>query len=351
MHIPDNYLSPQTCAVMGAIMIPVWSLAVKKVKEEVTAKKIPLLGISAAFAFLIMMFNVPIPGGTSAHAVGATLIAILLGPFPATIAVSIALLIQALLFGDGGILSFGANCFNMAFVIPFAGYFIYTFLKKIWKSQKAEFVIAFIAGYIAINLAALFAAVEFGIQPLLFKDAAGLPLYCPYGLSVSIPAMLISHLIAGIVEGIVTSGVLLYIRGVSPEIIHADTDKKTSFGPMYILLAVMIVLTPIGLIASGTAWGEWAADELSKMHVIVPAGIAKGFKLAAPLQDYNLTVPALTNVTVPSGIAKALNMDSPPSLSNIVGYLISAVAGAALLLIIFRVLSSILKKGKEPAKD
>jgi cobalt/nickel transport system permease protein len=351
MHIPDNYLSPQTCAVMGAIMIPVWTVAVKKVKEEVTAKKVPLLGISAAFAFLLMMFNVPIPGGTSAHAVGATLIAILLGPFSATIAVSIALLIQALLFGDGGVLSFGANCFNMAFVIPFAGYFIYTNLKKIWKNEKAEYVIAFIAGYIAINLAALFAAVEFGIQPILFKDAAGLPLYCPYGLSVSIPAMLISHLIAGIVEGVVTSGVLLYVRRVSPEIIHADSGKKTNFKPMYILLAAMIILTPIGLIASGTAWGEWAADELKDKISAVPANIEKGFRLSAPLQDYNLTVPSLTNVTVPSGVAKTLNMDPKTSLSDIIGYLISAVAGAALLLIIFRILSSILKKGKEPAKN
>ncbi len=329
MHIPDNYLSPQTCAMMGAIMLPVWAIAVNKVKKEVTAKKIPLLGISAAFAFLLMMFNVPIPGGTSAHAVGATLIAILLGPYSATIAVSIALLIQALLFGDGGILSFGANCFNMAFVIPFTGYFIYTFLKKVWKSEKGEIIIAFIAGYIAINLAALFAAVEFGIQPLLFKDAAGLPLYCPYGLSASIPAMLIAYLIAGIVEGIVTSGVLLYIRRVSPEIIHADSDTKPRYGPLYILLALMTVLTPIGLIASGTAWGEWAADELQKMNITVPGSIAKGFHLEAPLQDYNL--PALK--------------------SDIAGYLISAVAGAALLLIIFKVVSSLFKKNKEPAKS
>ncbi len=331
MHIPDNYLSPQTCAVMGAIMIPVWSAAVKKVKEEVTAEKIPLLGISAAFSFLVMMFNIPIPGGTSAHAVGATLIAILLGPYSACIAVSISLLIQALLFGDGGILAFGANCFNMAFVIPFAGYFIYSFLKKILKNtggNRSEFIIAFSSGYLAINLAAMFAAVEFGIQPVLFKDASGMPLYCPYGLSVSIPAMLISHLLAGIVEGIVTSGVLLYIRRMSPGIIHADSTengKKTVFGPLYVLLAAMTVLTPVGLIASGTAWGEWAAGELQKLSGNIPAGIERGLRLNAPLQDYNL--PALK-----SGIA---------------GYLISAFSGVALILIIFKIVSSLARRGEE----
>ena len=318
MHIPDNYLSPQTCAVMGAIMIPVWAVAVKKVREEVSAKKIPLLGISAAFSFLIMMFNIPLPGGTTGHAVGATLVAILLGPFSATLAVSIALLIQALLFGDGGILAFGANCFNMAFIIPFSGYFIYTFIKKIWKGERADYFGAFIGAYIAINLAAFFAAVEFGIQPYLFKDGAGLPLYSPYPLSVSIPAMLIPHMLgAGILEAFVTVGVLAYVKRVSPEIIYTGTDKKVRFAPLYILIAAMIVLTPLGLIASGTAWGEWAADEIKKLVGFVPAGMEKGFQFTPPLPDYSL--PVLKN--------------------DIAGYLISAVTGAAVLLVIFKIIT------------
>src|ERR1700682_6335667 len=83
MNIPDNYLSPSTCAVMGAAMLPIWAIAVKKVKAEVSKEKMPLLGVGAAFSFLIMMFNVPIPGGTTGHAVGGTLVAILLGPFAA----------------------------------------------------------------------------------------------------------------------------------------------------------------------------------------------------------------------------------------------------------------------------
>src|SRR5665647_3335138 len=90
MHIPDNYLSPSTCAVMAAAMIPVWTVAVKKVKAEITNAKMPLLGIGAAFSFLLMMFNVPLPGGTTGHAVGGTLIAILIGPFSACISVTVA---------------------------------------------------------------------------------------------------------------------------------------------------------------------------------------------------------------------------------------------------------------------
>src|SRR4051812_48285342 len=99
MHIPDNYLSPSTCAVMFAAMIPVWTIAVKKVKLEVTKSKMPLLGIGAAFSFLIMMFNVPLLGGMTGHAVGGTLLAILIGPFSACISITVALLMQALLFG------------------------------------------------------------------------------------------------------------------------------------------------------------------------------------------------------------------------------------------------------------
>ena len=104
MHIPDGYLSPATCVVGYAIMIPFWATAVKKVKAALNTKLIPLMVIGAAFSFVLMMFNVPIPGGTTAHAVGSGVLAVILGPWAATICTSIALAIQALLFGDGGII-------------------------------------------------------------------------------------------------------------------------------------------------------------------------------------------------------------------------------------------------------
>ena len=105
MHIPDNYLSPETCAVMTAAMVPVWVHCVRKVKKDVPKEKMPMLGVGAAFSFTGMMFNIPLPGGTTGHAVGGTLISILLGPEAACISITIALLVQALLFGDGGILA------------------------------------------------------------------------------------------------------------------------------------------------------------------------------------------------------------------------------------------------------
>lgn len=214
MHIPDGYLGPTTSGVFYAVMIPVWISASNIVKKTLKAAQVPLLGIAAAFSFVIMMFNIPIPGGTTGHAVGGTLAAILIGPWAACIAVTVALVIQALLFGDGGITAIGANCFNMAFVMPFVGFYIYKAISGNSPVNSNRRVIAAgIAGYIALNAAALLAAVQFGIQPVLHHAANGQALYCPYGLNAAIPVMLGEHLlIFGWVEAVVTALVVKYIQ-------------------------------------------------------------------------------------------------------------------------------------------
>ena len=318
MHIPDNYLSPATCAVLGGAMVPVWAVSARRARAEVSRARLPLLGIGAAFSFLIMMFNVPLPGGTTGHAVGGTLIAALLGPWAACIAVSVALLIQALLFGDGGLLAFGANAFNMAFVIPFAGYFLFRLVRGRAAGGRAELLGLGAAAYVALNLAALCAAVEFGLQPALAHDAAGLPLYCPYPLAVSVPAMLLPHLaVAGFVEAFFTVGVFAFIRRVAPDSLHEGGRMQ----PLYGLLGVLACLSPLGLLASGTAWGEWGADEIRTVATngqtlgFVPSGMANGFHLKALMPDY--AVHGLPGWT---------------------GYVLSAIAGAALLVIVFKLL-------------
>jgi cobalt/nickel transport system permease protein len=207
--------------------LPFWVVAAKKVKKTLSAKQVPLLAIGAAFSFLIMMFNVPIPGGTTGHAVGGVLVAILLGPWAACIAVTIALGIQALLFGDGGITALGANCLNMAVVLPFVGYGVYRALagdsaldskRRLWSAAAA--------GYVGICAAAAFAGVEFGLQPLLHQSPDGHALYCPFGLGVAVPAMLVEHiLVFGWVEAIVTAGVVGYLAKHSPEMLEKGGAK------------------------------------------------------------------------------------------------------------------------------
>ncbi len=221
MHIPDGYLGPTTFITMYLIMIPIWLYAGYWVQKNLRSRQVPYLALAAAFSFVIMMFNVPVPGGSSGHAVGSALVAIILGPWAAVVTTTVALLIQCLVFGDGGITAFGANCFNMGTVIPFVGYFIYKLIA--WKSPIASnrrIAAAAIGGYFALGIAAGVAGFEMGIQPVLEHTASGVPLYMPYGLNITVPAMLIDHF--GFfcwVELIVTGLAFAYIAKNNPEII------------------------------------------------------------------------------------------------------------------------------------
>lgn len=214
MHIPDGYLSPVTCASFAAVMMPIWTLASRKVKKTLKARQVPYLAIGAAFCFVIMMFNIPIPGGSTGHAVGGVLVAVLLGPWAACIALTVALVIQALLFGDGGITAIGVNCFNMAFVMPFSGYLVYRLFSAGTPAGSSRRVVAAgIGGYVGICLAAICTGFELGFQPLWYHTANGQALYCPYGLNVAVPMMAAEHfLIFGVVEAIVTASVIKYVQ-------------------------------------------------------------------------------------------------------------------------------------------
>jgi cobalt/nickel transport system permease protein len=341
MHIPENYLSPVTAAVMTGVMVPVWGIAIKKVRTDLTAEKVTKIGIGAAFSFVGMMFNIPIPGGTTGHAVGGTLISVLLGPYAACLAVTVALLLQAVLFGDGGILALGANCFNMAFVMPFVGYAVTLLMSKILGKGKSgkdrklssEIISIAIGSYAGINAAALMAAIEFGIQPMLFKDSAGQALYCPYGLSVSIPAMMAAHLtVAGLAEVIFTVLIYSFIRKTTMDMpmaymekdgqLSVSEDGKKKFDKSVILLALLIILTPLGLLAEGTAWGEWGVEEIAETGAgFTPKGMLEGFNFEALMPDYSM-----------SGVP------------DIMAYILSAVIGVALLIIFFKLASLTHKK-------
>jgi len=228
MHIPDGYLSPSTCLTLGVVMLPIWYKASAKLKKDLVVKQVPLLSMGAVFCFLIMMFNVPIPNGTTAHAIGATLVAIIFGPWAAVIAMSVALAIQAVVFADGGILAFGANTFNMAFVAPFVGFYVYQFISKnAQQGSNRQLAAGAIASYVGINCAAFVASIEFGLQPLLFTAIDGTPLYCPYGLDVAIPAMMVAHLtVAGFIEGIVTAAALKFMAVQPAIMLPSQTNKN-----------------------------------------------------------------------------------------------------------------------------
>jgi cobalt/nickel transport system permease protein len=222
MHIPDGYLGPQTYGVLYGVMVPIWALASRIVRRTLKQRQVPFLALGAAFSFVIMMFNIPIPGGSTGHAVGAVIVAILLGPWAAVIAISIALVIQALLFGDGGITAIGANCFNMAFVMPMLGYLVYRLISKgATAKSPRRWIAGALAGYIGLNVAAVTTAIMFGLQPILAKGPDGRPLYFPYPLKVALPVMAAQHLLFfGLIEAVLTGLLVMYFQRTEPSMLE-----------------------------------------------------------------------------------------------------------------------------------
>lgn len=210
-------------------MIPIWLYAGHRVQKDLKTKHVPYLALAAAFSFVIMMFNVPIPDGSSGHAVGSALVAIILGPWAAIVSTSIALAVQCLLFGDGGVTAFGANCFNMGVVVPVSAYIVYKLISGNSEIKSIRRKIgAAIAGWFGLTLAAVVAGIEMGLQPILEHNANGTPLYMPYGLNVTVPAMFFGHaFFFSIVEALVTVLAFSYISKFNPSIIFGyKKDSK-----------------------------------------------------------------------------------------------------------------------------
>lgn len=356
MHIPDGYLSPITCVALYATATPFWYIALQKVKLLLNSRLVPLISLFAAFSFVIMMFNLPLPGGTTGHAVGMGISAIVLGPWASILAISIALLIQAIFFGDGGITTFGANAFNMGIVGSLTAYAVYRIVAGNSELiSKRRVMAAALAGYGAINMSALLTAIEFGIQPIFFKDATGAPLYAPYPLTIAIPAMMIGHLtFAGLAELIVSGSVVAYLQRAdfsllkftapNAQIGTLENANATSWlgwqtmRPFWLGLALLMILSPLGLLAAGSAWGEWGPEELTdpatRSQIIAasghqalpatpPVGMVRLAKFwTAPMPDY-----------------------APPFMhSPSFGYIMSAMLGSGLIILAILPISWIMRR-------
>lgn len=326
-------------------------MALRRLRNLLHARTVPMLSLLSAFSFVVMMFNLPLPGGTTGHAVGIGIATVVLGPWASVLSISVALAIQAVFFGDGGITAFGANCFNMAAVGSLTAYATYRLAAaKAPLSSPRRVVAAGLGGYVGINLSALCAAVEFGLQPGLFHDAAGAPLYSPYPLSVALPAMLIGHLtFAGMAEAIISGGLVAYLQradatllqGTAPGVLEHETpvaaDRRPALGgvvrSLWIGLAVLMLATPLGLLAAGTAWGEWSVADFENP--------ANRQRIVAASQGVPLPEG------MPRGLARVANVwiaplpaYAPPFLKGVsFGYILSAMFGGGLILLVWLGLS------------
>jgi cobalt/nickel transport system permease protein len=339
MHIPDGYLSPVSCFATYSASAPFWYVALQKLRKQLHTRLLPFISLFAAFSFVIMMFNLPLPGGTSAHAVGVGLGAALLGPWASMIAISLALLIQAVLFGDGGVTVLGANCLNMAIAGSLVAAAVYRLVSGNSPiTSRRRVVGSALGGYLGLNTAAFLAAIEFGVQPLWFKDAHGVPAYAPYPLAIAIPAMMIGHLaIAGVAEALVSGGILAYLQRVNLPLLGRTAGltspaSRRSFAaaslrPLWAGLALLMILTPLGLVATGTAWGEWTSADLRNPDTRQQIEHASGASLPRQVPAGFERLSTVWTAPIPAY--------APPVLkSRSFGYVLSALFGSGFILFV-----------------
>ena len=218
MHIPDGYLSPITYIPSYAVAVPLFAYGIKKLKAKLNDETLPLISSLTAMSFLIMMINIPIPAGTSGHAIGTAAISILIDPWIAFISISLVLLIQALIFGDGGITAWAINSLAMGFIASFVAYYSFKFLSRL-----NENIALFISGWLSIVSASFIIAFFLGIQPIVAHTPDGKPLFFPFDLKITIPALVGSHMLYfGVVEGIYTLVVVKFIEKIKNSFLRGD---------------------------------------------------------------------------------------------------------------------------------
>lgn len=199
MHVPDGFLAPQTWVPAYAVSAGLWTWGVRRTRARLDAHALPQLGVMTAVAFVLMMLSIPIPGGSTIHFTGVGVLAVLFGGWSAFLCVSLVLLLQATLFGAGGMTALPVSALTMGFVGGTSAALIFRLLRR-WRRRVALFS----AAYVSVVMPAVLMAVVLGLQPLLGADAEGSPLYFPFGLAVTLPAVVIPHLFVGIGEGVIT---------------------------------------------------------------------------------------------------------------------------------------------------
>ncbi|HKL51995.1 MAG TPA: energy-coupling factor ABC transporter permease [Wenzhouxiangellaceae bacterium] len=203
MHIPDGLIAPQAYLAAAAIAVPCWAYAVKRVSSALDERAIPRLAVLTALAFVLSTIMLPLPGGTSAHLYGMGLLVLVFGLWPAFLAFSLVLALQALLLGAGGITALPVNALTMGL----AGGAVVVGARSLLGANTAAWATVFPV-WLGVVVAATGLALVLGAQPLLGSDTDGQPLFFPFGPAVTLPVIVLPHMVIGLLEGILTWMVL-----------------------------------------------------------------------------------------------------------------------------------------------
>jgi cobalt/nickel transport system permease protein len=272
MHIPDGFLDAKTAVATGCLAAAGVGVALRQARRDLPPRRVPLLGLAAAFIFAAQMLNFPVLAGTSGHLIGGVLAAVLLGPNAAAVVMTSVLILQCFLFNDGGVTALGANIFNMAIIAPLCGYGIYRAVHRCIGGLRGQLMAAAFAAWCATVLAAVSCA---GQLALSGKSA----------WSNVFPAMAGMHMLIGIGEGLITALVLVAVARVRPELIEEGAPEPLHQNYGEVLVYGALVALGLATFVAPFACG-WP-DGLEKVAATI------GFEhhasaplLPAPLADY-----------------------------------------------------------------
>lgn len=207
MHIPDGFLSVNTWISTWIVSVGAIGYCLKKASRSLKDKMIPLMGVMAAFIFAAQMLNFPVMGGTSGHLLGGVLAVVLLGPYAGAVVIAVVLIVQCLLFQDGGLTALGANILNMSIIGSLGGYIIYNVLRKMLKNKNDILIATAFASWCSVVLASAACALELaasGTSPL----------------NVVIPSMISVHIFIGIGEAIITCLVVNFVLKIRSDLVY-----------------------------------------------------------------------------------------------------------------------------------
>lgn len=286
MHMLDPFLDGRTAATAAAFSVAGIGVALRQVRLHLPPRRVPLLGLAAAFVFAAQMLNFPVAGGTSGHLIGGVLVAVLLGPSAAVIVMTSVLIVQCLLFADGGVLALGANIFNMAVVVPIFGYGIYRVVLRVLSGTRGVVMASAFAAWCATVIASISCAGQLA--------ASGTVAW-----SVAFPTMASIHMLIGIGEAIITALVLVAVANVRPELLCVEpVVSRRSYGGFVVFGLILAVGLVVFVSPFASPWPdglEKVASRLGFEHKAAPQPL-----VASPLSGYTLpgikSAPAATAV-------------------------------------------------------
>ncbi len=210
MHIPDGFLDTKTALAGGALATAGVGLSLRQLRRELPPRRVPLLGLAAAFLFAAQMINFPVAGGTSGHLIGGALVAVLLGPAAAVVVLTSVLVVQCFLFADGGVLALGANIFNMGIVSAFTGYAVDRAVRAVVGGLRGRVAGMAFAGWCSAVVASVCCAAQLAWSGTV-----------PW--EVALPAMAGVHMLIGLGEGLISALVLLAVLRTRPDLVMAGS--------------------------------------------------------------------------------------------------------------------------------